>query len=76
MAVTSAVKMLEPFVSVQACSWFRVGTKIAQVVVSGVDDLVGVGPDGCHRSTSVEGVEEVCSPVPACRALFFVEGEP
>jgi hypothetical protein len=32
MAVTSAVKMPEPFVSVQACSRFRVGTKIAQVV--------------------------------------------
>jgi|688.fasta_scaffold1501393_2 hypothetical protein len=39
MGVTSAVKMLGPFVSVQACSWFRVGIKIAQVVVSGVDDL-------------------------------------
>lgn len=39
MAVTSAVKMLEPFVSVQACSMFRVGTKIAHVVVSGDDDL-------------------------------------
>ena len=74
MALTSAVKTLEPFVSVQACSWFREGTKIAQVVDSGVDDL---DPSvGCHRCAAVQGDEEVCCPVPACHGLLFVEGEP
>jgi hypothetical protein len=38
MAVTFTMNML-PFVSVQACSLFRVGTKIAHVVISGDDDL-------------------------------------
>jgi hypothetical protein len=39
MAVTFAMKLLEPFVSVQACLLFRVGTKIAHVVISEDDDL-------------------------------------
>jgi hypothetical protein len=39
MALTFAMQMLEPFVSNQACSLFRVGTKIAHVVISGDDDL-------------------------------------